>query len=111
MAYVATDRISKQRGWVARLWSALGKWRALRVRRQAFLNTRRLDDRMLADIGVTREEVEWAAGLPLEARVLGRLGVTHLVRPGIFDRRTLVLWGTGRINHEPALLPASGWTP
>ena len=37
-----------------------------RVTRRAFMNTFRLDDKMLDDIGVTREEVEWAASLPLE---------------------------------------------
>jgi uncharacterized protein YjiS (DUF1127 family) len=39
-------------------------WRNLVVKR----NVRRLadfDDHMLRDIGLTREEVEWAAGLPL----------------------------------------------
>lgn len=34
--------------------------------RTAFMTTLRLDDKMLKDIGVTREEAEWAATLPLE---------------------------------------------
>ena len=34
--------------------------------RDAFRRTLRLDDNLLDDIGVTREEVEWAATLPLE---------------------------------------------
>ena len=36
-----------------------------RVTRRAFMNTFRLDDKMLDDIGITREELEWAASLPL----------------------------------------------
>ncbi|WP_179954032.1 DUF1127 domain-containing protein [Denitrobaculum tricleocarpae] len=39
--------------------------RAQKLARDAFMATVRLDDRMLDDIGVTREEVQWAAGLPL----------------------------------------------
>ena len=37
-----------------------------RERRRAFLNIASLDDRALADIGLTRGEVETAARLPLE---------------------------------------------
>jgi uncharacterized protein YjiS (DUF1127 family) len=36
-----------------------------RVTRRAFMNTFRLDDKMLDDIGVTREELDWAASRPL----------------------------------------------
>lgn len=49
-----------------RLRHKLETHREHRVTRRAFMNTFRLDDRMLDDIGVTREEVEWAASLPLE---------------------------------------------
>lgn len=41
------------------------RYRELRRDRAAFGNVARLDDRLLEDIGVTREEVEWAARLPL----------------------------------------------
>lgn len=34
--------------------------------RTAFLPILRMDDQMLEDIGITREEAQWAAGLPLE---------------------------------------------
>lgn len=47
----------------------LGAWRtrcAQREARDAFRNTLRLDDHLLDDIGVTRDEVEWAARLPLD---------------------------------------------
>jgi uncharacterized protein YjiS (DUF1127 family) len=68
--------IRNRTAWGASLWailqtlmSGLRKTREThrenRVRRRAFMNTFRLDDKMLDDIGVTREEVEWAASLPL----------------------------------------------
>lgn len=44
----------------------LEKRRDLKQARAAFLNVAHLDDRLLEDIGVTREEVQWAASLPLE---------------------------------------------
>ena len=40
--------------------------RELRLNREAFLNLLRVDERALEDIGVTREDVDWAARLPLE---------------------------------------------
>ncbi len=40
--------------------------RSQRDARTAFLPILRLDDRMLEDIGVTRDDVLWAARLPLE---------------------------------------------
>ncbi len=40
--------------------------RVLKEARAAFMHTVHLDDRMLDDLGVTREEVLWAASLPLE---------------------------------------------
>lgn len=53
-----------------------------RLDRAAFLNLTRLDERLLDDIGVTREDVAWAAALPIEVnaaralreRVEGRRG-------------------------------------
>jgi len=36
-----------------------------RIDRQAFKNVMTLDDRMLKDIGVTRQDVMWASRLPL----------------------------------------------
>jgi uncharacterized protein YjiS (DUF1127 family) len=44
---------------------AIVTYRENRTTRRAFMNTLRLDEKMLDDIGVTREEVEWAASLPL----------------------------------------------
>lgn len=41
------------------------RYRELRRDRAAFGNLMRLDDHLLDDIGVSREEVEWAARLPL----------------------------------------------
>ncbi|WP_421696347.1 DUF1127 domain-containing protein [Aestuariivirga sp.] len=43
------------------LWRLIANWRA----RRAFARLDTLDDFLLHDIGVTREEVQWAAGLPL----------------------------------------------
>jgi|GEM_PF-2176343 len=40
--------------------------RNLREARAAFMHVAHLEDRMLDDMGVTREEVLWAASLPLE---------------------------------------------
>jgi len=48
-----------------RLGEALATWRARRERRDAFANLLGYDDRMLADMGVIRGDVEWAMGLPL----------------------------------------------
>ncbi|MEZ5933735.1 MAG: hypothetical protein R3F54_17645 [Alphaproteobacteria bacterium] len=47
-----------------RLWHQ--RRRALKEARAAFMHTVYLDDRLLDDMGVTREEVLWAARLPLE---------------------------------------------
>lgn len=43
------------------LWRVIGNWRA----RRAVARMDRLDDHLLRDIGVTRVDVRWAAGLPL----------------------------------------------
>ncbi len=43
----------------------LAERRANKQRRAAFETLCHLDERTLEDIGVTREEVDWAAGLPL----------------------------------------------
>jgi uncharacterized protein YjiS (DUF1127 family) len=45
---------------------AVATWRSRRDSRDAFTNLRYQDDRILADIGVLRDEVEWAARLPLD---------------------------------------------
>ena len=52
-----------------------------RVTRRAFMNTFRLDDKMLEDIGVTREELEWAASLPL------RVNASHALYARARERR------------------------
>ena len=43
------------------LWRVMANWRA----RRAVSRLDRLDDFLLRDIGLTREELRWAAGLPL----------------------------------------------
>ncbi|MEM8950713.1 MAG: hypothetical protein AAGA21_23220 [Pseudomonadota bacterium] len=59
------------------IWSApfamlesLRRWyrqrRDLKEARDAFIHMAYLDDRILDDIGATREEVQWALSLPLE---------------------------------------------
>ncbi|WP_282605429.1 DUF1127 domain-containing protein [Pelagibius sp. Alg239-R121] len=40
--------------------------RSYREARAAFMQNVYLDDKLLDDIGVTREEVDWAAGLPVQ---------------------------------------------
>jgi uncharacterized protein YjiS (DUF1127 family) len=50
---------------VSRLRTTLAAHHENSVARQAFMNMTRLDDKMLDDIGVTRDEVAWAASLPL----------------------------------------------
>lgn len=55
---------SRQHGaqsWVHRLAGRYRNWRA----RRSVRNLLELDDRMLADIGVRRDEVAWASQLPL----------------------------------------------
>lgn len=61
------------RSLLSALSTFLQRFRAYRERRsslkddrEAFLHVVYLDDRVLFDMGVTREEVEWAASLPLE---------------------------------------------
>lgn len=48
-------------GSLSLLWGLLRNWRA----RRAVSRLDQLDDHLLRDIGVTREELRWAAGLPL----------------------------------------------
>lgn len=58
---------------VLRLRDRYRRHRARRDDRDAFMHLLRLDDRVLDDIGVTREEVEWAAALPLEVNAAAAL--------------------------------------
>lgn len=44
-----------------------------RIDRQAFLQMLKLDDRMLADIGVTHGDVLWASNLPIEVNAAREL--------------------------------------
>lgn len=48
-------------GSASLLWGLIRNWRA----RRAVYRLDRLDDHLLRDIGVTREDLSWAAGLPL----------------------------------------------
>ncbi|PZF75896.1 hypothetical protein DK847_16250 [Aestuariivirga litoralis] len=52
---------SEATGSLALLWTVIRNWRA----RRAVARLDALDDFLLHDIGVTRTEVRWAAGLPL----------------------------------------------
>lgn len=52
---------SEATGSLGLLWTVIRNWRA----RRAVARLDALDDFLLHDIGVTRTEVRWAAGLPL----------------------------------------------
>lgn len=52
---------SEATGRLSLLWGLIRNWRA----RRAVGRLDALDDFLLQDIGVTRTEVRWAAGLPL----------------------------------------------
>jgi uncharacterized protein YjiS (DUF1127 family) len=65
---------------VLRLRQALFPSHEDKLARRAFLKTYCLDDRMLDDIGVTRGEVEWAAGLPLRVDAAASLHARALAR-------------------------------
>jgi uncharacterized protein YjiS (DUF1127 family) len=54
-------RAAEATGALSLLWRLLSNWRARRA--VARLDT--LDDFLLRDIGVTRDELRWASGLPL----------------------------------------------
>jgi uncharacterized protein YjiS (DUF1127 family) len=68
-------------GLVQRARTALVTYREQRMTRDAFMNTVHLDDRLLDDIGVTREEVERAARLPL------RVNASHALYARARSRR------------------------
>ena len=48
-------------GSLSLLWGVIRNWRA----RRSVARLDALDEHLLRDIGVTRSEVRWAAGLPL----------------------------------------------
>lgn len=51
---------------VQRLGTAWQRRREQRIAREAFLTLRHLDHSQLKDIGISLDDVEWAAHLPLE---------------------------------------------
>lgn len=60
--YVLSQAIAAEAAGPQSLFGLLIRnWRA----RRAVARLDRLDDHMLRDIGVTREDLRWAAGLPL----------------------------------------------
>lgn len=61
----AGRREKPTQGFVARLAAWFEHVAAERIDRAAFDTLTRLDDRQLRDIGLTREDVEWASKLPL----------------------------------------------
>ena len=67
MIHQVTRQIGKE---VSACWQKVRRWyrrrRDLQEARAAFMHTVYLDDRLLDDMGVTREEVSWAASLPIE---------------------------------------------
>ena len=71
---IAFPRIARPRpttadGLVRWIDQRLNAWRARRAQREAraaFLHMAQRDDRLLADMGLTREDVDWAARLPIE---------------------------------------------
>ncbi len=62
----ATGAAISVRGTYSKLCSRLAIRHQQRIDRQAFENMLSLDDDLLQDIGVTRDAVRWAAGLPLQ---------------------------------------------
>ncbi len=73
----ATTLTSRFNNFVWRYIAELKKYRVLRhsqqISRQAFDRMLALDDRTLADIGVTRDDVLWASKLPLSANAAQEL--------------------------------------
>ena len=59
------DRSSTLRRTARRLWAWVQRHRDRRDARAAFLHMAAQDDRGLADMGLTRQDVDWAARLPL----------------------------------------------
>ncbi len=54
-------------GLLAAAIAGLARVRLAWNRRRRLVRMRDLDDRTLDDIGITRDELEWALGLPFEA--------------------------------------------
>lgn len=56
--------------YITRLWLSVKRQAELRKKnkasREALSSLTKLDDRALKDIGITRADVDWAAGLPYE---------------------------------------------
>ncbi len=63
---VSLSRRPEFAGRIGSLCRRYRRWRDLKQARAALMKMVYLDDRILDDIGVTREEVLWAASLPLE---------------------------------------------
>lgn len=60
---------------ILRVSEKVSVWHQQRINRAAFNQMLTLDDRILEDIGVSRQDIEWASNLPIElnaGEVLGR---------------------------------------
>jgi hypothetical protein len=69
-----------------RIRSRYAAWRADRDRRDAFASLLGYDDRMLSDMGVLREDVEWAASLPLYVNAALALRDRSSARQAVSER-------------------------
>ena len=62
----AKSGLASIKRFVDAAFEAVSTWRQRRDARDAFVGLLHQDDRILADIGVLRDEIEWAARLPLD---------------------------------------------
>ncbi|MFK5977285.1 MAG: DUF1127 domain-containing protein [Rhizobiaceae bacterium] len=93
-----TTHISRPAGLISRLISAVGirleshrkrlqAYRQNRTNRLAFRTVLRLDDHMLRDIGLTRDDVLWADQLPMSRSAAKELNKITISRRQAASRR------------------------